>query len=145
LWSRCCRCFLVLFFALFIGVLLVAARSALAAGVEDASRGELLLRARTGGVYHSAVQLEGRAQLQISGMIAQVVLEQRFRNDSSEWMEGIYVFPLPERAAVNQLRLVIAERIIVGKIRERAEAEAVYRKARQEGRKASLVEQQRHP
>jgi Ca-activated chloride channel family protein len=53
------------------------------------------------------------------------------------------VFPLPETAAVDHLLMKAGERTIEGQIRERAQAKAEYRQARVEGRKASLVEQER--
>ncbi|MCZ6830176.1 MAG: marine proteobacterial sortase target protein [Gammaproteobacteria bacterium] len=142
-WWRWFRYFVVLFFSVVIGVLVFAARTVDASGMEEVSRGELLLLAPSGGAVHAAVQLHSKVHLQISGMVAQVQVEQRFRNATDQWLEGVYVFPLPENAAVNQLRLVIGERVIVGEIKERAEAKKIYQQARREGKKASLVEQQR--
>lgn len=55
-------------------------------------------------------------------------------------MEGIYVFPLRETAAVDHLRMKVGERIIEGEIKERAEAKKVYEQAKQEGKRTSLVE-----
>jgi Ca-activated chloride channel family protein len=143
LWWRWFRCFLLLLCIAVAGVLIFAARSAAASVTEDVSRGELLLRVPGGGAYSGAVQLRSKVHVQVSGMVAQVELEQHFRNDSDQWLEGVYVFPLPDNAAVNRLELVIGERIIVGEIRERAEAREMYRQAKREGRKAGLVEQQR--
>jgi Ca-activated chloride channel family protein len=68
---------------------------------------------------------------------------QRFRNDSLDWVEGLYVFPLPEGAAVDQLRMKIGERVIEGVIRERETARVEYERAKDSGRRASLVEQER--
>jgi len=52
--------------------------------------------------------------MKISGMLARVSVIQRFRNPAATWAEGIYVFPLPESAAVDRLRLRIGERLIEG-------------------------------
>ena len=57
--------------------------------------------------------------------------------------EGIYVFPLPEDAAVDRLRMTVGDRLIEGVIQERAAAKAQYEQAKHEGRRASLVEQER--
>ena len=58
-------------------------------------------------------------------------------------MEGMYVFPLPTDSAVDQLRMQVGERTIVGEIRERAAAHAAYEQAQARGPPASLVDQQR--
>ncbi|MCB1845671.1 MAG: marine proteobacterial sortase target protein, partial [Halioglobus sp.] len=60
-----------------------------------------------------------------------------------EWVEGVYVFPLPEAAAVDRLRMRAGERVVEGEIREKENAKKEYESARNEGRRASLVGQQR--
>src|SRR5204863_8925138 len=52
-------------------------------------------------------------------------------------------FPLPEDAAVDTLRMTIGQRVIEGEIKERKEAEKVYEQAKSEGKKASLLTQER--
>lgn len=79
----------------------------------------------------------------VNGMIARVTVRQSFRNDSAEWVEARYTFPLPETAAVDRLHMWAGEREIVGQIQPREKARATFAKASREGRKASLVEQQR--
>ena len=79
----------------------------------------------------------------ISGLIARTTVSQQFTNPSSEWAEGVYVFPLPEQAAVDHLRMRIGERIIEGQIQERAEAKKTYAKAKAKGQRVSLLEQER--
>ncbi|HEY7922146.1 MAG TPA: marine proteobacterial sortase target protein, partial [Vicinamibacteria bacterium] len=68
---------------------------------------------------------------------------QRFRNPTAQWREGVYVFPLPDKAAVDRLRMQVGERVIEGLIQERSAAKATFDAAKREGRKASLVEQER--
>jgi Ca-activated chloride channel family protein len=53
------------------------------------------------------------------------------------------VFPLPDKAAVDHMRLYIGDRHIEGEIHEKEQARKAYEQAKQEGRKTSLVEQQR--
>jgi len=103
--------------------------------------GSLLLRMQSG--YHVATRMNTDIDLQVSGLVAHVSVQQRFLNDGTEWVEGIYVFPLPDDAAVNRLRMHIGERIIEGEIREREKARKEYEQAKIQGKKASLVEQQR--
>jgi Ca-activated chloride channel family protein len=79
----------------------------------------------------------------VSGLLARVRVRQAFHNPGSAWAEAVYVFPLPEQAAVDRLRMRIGERIIEGEIQERESARQQYAQARQEGRRAALVEQER--
>jgi len=79
----------------------------------------------------------------ISGLIVRTTVSQTFHNPSTEWAEGIYVFPLPEQAAVDHLRMRIGERVIEGIIQERAEAKKTYDQAKRKGQRASLLEQER--
>ncbi len=111
--------------------------------MDDVSRGELLFRSTSQGEYVPATQLDMDVDIQVSGMIARVRLKQEFENTGSEWAEGVYVFPLPENAAVDELLMHVGERVIVGEIKERAKARATYEKAKAEGKRTSLVEQQR--
>jgi Ca-activated chloride channel family protein len=103
--------------------------------------GSLLLKMQNG--YRVATRVNTDASMQISGLIARVSVRQSFRNDGSEWVEGVYVFPLPDTAAVDRLRMHIGERFIEGEIREKEQAKKEYEQAKQEGKKASLVEQER--
>ena len=89
------------------------------------------------------IALDTKVQMDITGSINRVTVKQSFTNPSNEWAEGVYVFPLPEDSAVDQLRMYIDERIIEGQIHEKKEAKKIYEKAKQEGKSASLVEQQR--
>jgi Ca-activated chloride channel family protein len=103
--------------------------------------GSLLIRMQSG--YVVATRVNTSIDAKISGIVARVSVRQEFRNDGSDWVEGIYVFPLPDEAAVDHLRMHIGERFIEGEIREKAQAKKAYEAAKAEGRKASLVEQER--
>mgnify|MGYP001812954971 CR=1 FL=1 len=108
---------------------------------EEMSAGGLLLRDSEG--LREAPTLSTTVSIEVSGLIARTRISQRFGNPTDAWIEGVYVFPLPERSTVDGLRMRIGERIIEGRVEERARARATYRKAAAEGRKASLVEQER--
>ncbi len=110
---------------------------------EGVSGGRLLLRAQGAVDYTGALQQGSDVRLDINGLIATVRLEQRFTNDTDSFVEALYVFPLPETAAVRYMEMQIGERRIVGKVREKAEAKKLYEQARKAGKKASLVSQQR--
>ncbi len=107
----------------------------------DVQSGTLLLRMQAGIV--AATRTNTDITMDISGLVARVSVRQEFRNAGGEWAEGIYVFPLPDAAAVDRMRLHIGDRFIEGEIREKDQARKEYESARNEGRKASLVEQQR--
>jgi Ca-activated chloride channel family protein len=80
---------------------------------------------------------------QISGYIATVDVTQQFHNPYDQKIEAVYVFPLPQNAAINEFIMTIGERRIRGIIRERQEAEEIYRQARSQGHVASLLTQER--
>ena len=80
---------------------------------------------------------------QISGYIATVDVTQQFHNPYDEKIEAIYVFPLPQNAAINEFIMTIGERRIRGIIREREEAEKIYQQAKSQGYVASLLTQER--
>ncbi|MBK7405440.1 MAG: VWA domain-containing protein [Phycisphaerales bacterium] len=79
----------------------------------------------------------------IGGLIASTVVTQQFVNPYDAKIEAVYVFPLPENAAVNEFVMTIGERRIRGIIRDRAEAEQMYAEARAQGYVASLLTQER--
>ena len=79
----------------------------------------------------------------IAGVIADVKVSQVYKNTGQKPLEAIYVFPASTRAAVYGMKMTIGERTIVAEVRERDEARAAYEQARQEGKSASLLEQQR--
>jgi len=95
------------------------------------------------GIHVNALLLETDVNFDVSGIVVRVTVKQRFRNTGSMWAEGIYIFPLPENAAVDHFKLHLGERQIEGQIQERALAKKTYEAAKNQGRQAGLVEQQR--
>ncbi len=79
----------------------------------------------------------------IAGVIADVKVVQVYRNTGQKPIEAVYVFPGSTRAAVHGLKMTIGTRTIEAQIQERDQARATYEAAKQEGRTASLLEQQR--
>src|SRR4028118_1656611 len=79
----------------------------------------------------------------IAGNLSRVELTQTFENPFTEPLEAIYVFPLPDEAAVDDMEIKIGDRIIKGNIKKREEAQAIYEQAKQQGRTAGLLEQER--
>ena len=79
----------------------------------------------------------------VAGYIASVAVTQQYENPYADKIEAVYVFPLPQDAAVSEFVMTVGERRIRGLIREREEAEQLYAEARQQGYVASLLTQER--
>ena len=82
-------------------------------------------------------------KVNITGFIARATVTQTFYNPYNENIEAVYVFPLPHTAAIDAMTMKIGERNIIGVIKRRAEARAIYEQAIQQGQTASLLEQER--
>ena len=135
-----------------VGLVLTLAAAALPAPLQEeqpaesprlATSGRFLMRRASGEAWTMAPNLATEASFRVAGVVARATVRQRFQNATDGWVEGVYVFPLPENAAVDHLLMKVSEREIEGQIREREQAKAEYQQARSEGKKASLVEQER--
>jgi Ca-activated chloride channel homolog len=86
---------------------------------------------------------ETTADVSIAGVIARVQVHQLFENTGRVPIEAVYVFPASTRAAVHGVRMKIGQRTIEAKIDKKAAARESYETARREGKRASLLEQER--
>ena len=111
------------------------------ASLADARIGSLLLR--DGEQYVEAPRLATDIDITVSGPTSRARVTQIFNNPTKNWVEAIYVNPLPDGGAVDTLKMVIGDRIVVGEIKERVEAKVIYEAAKRSGRKATLIEQER--
>ena len=84
-----------------------------------------------------------RVDISVSGVIADVKVRQIYRNEGAPPINASYVFPASTRAAVYSMRMQIGNEVIVAKIKEREKAKQEFEKAKEEGKSASLLEQQR--
>jgi Ca-activated chloride channel family protein len=82
-------------------------------------------------------------QAEITGFLSRVKVTQEFENNFAEKIEAVYVFPLPNNAAVDEMTMRIGERLVRGKIMKREEAREVYEAAKSNGQVASLLDQER--
>jgi len=87
--------------------------------------------------------LDTQVMLFVRGMILRGKVTQRFHNPQPSCIEAVYAFPLPEDAAVDTLKMTVGERVIEGDILEKQQAEKTYQRAKSEGKKASLLSQER--
>ncbi len=83
------------------------------------------------------------AEVNIAGVIADVKVTQVYKNSGISTLEAIYIFPASTRAAVNGMKMTIGERTIEAKIEKKDKARQDYEAAKQAGKSASLLEQQR--
>lgn len=80
---------------------------------------------------------------EINGMLANIRMQQTFRNPSQEWVNGVYVFPLPEDAAIDGLTLWVDGRRIRANIEEKTQAQKTFDNAQAAGQQAALLKQSR--
>ena len=109
--------------------------------LDNIESGQLLMRA--GNELSSAILLSTDIKIAVAGSSSRTIVSQRFINTGETWAEGVYVFPIGENAAVDTLKLRIGDRFIEGIIKEKQEAKVIYEEAKAEGKKTSLIEQQK--
>ena len=110
--------------------------------LKDITRGTLISRNEQGELEDIPL-LNSEIHSEVTGQIARTTIIQHFKNPAASWMEALYLFPLPHDAAVDQMKMTVGDRIIEGQVKEREEAKATYEKAKSEGKRAALVEQDR--
>jgi Ca-activated chloride channel homolog len=107
----------------------------------DARSGALLLKTDDG--YTDAPRLGTDIDITVSGPTARTRVTQVFRNPTDHWMEAVYVYPLPAGGAVDTLKMVVGDHIVVGDIKAREQARVIYDNAKRDGKTAALTEQER--
>src|SRR5215475_1799664 len=80
---------------------------------------------------------------EVSGSLTRVTVTQEFHNPFQDKIEAVYVFPLPQSAAVDDMTMIVGDRTIKGRIKRREEAQAIYKAAREAGHTAGLLDQER--
>lgn len=96
-----------------------------------------------GSQQYAAEALSTNIEMSVSGPILRAKVTQTFHNTSQVWLEGKYTFPLPELAVVDQLNMVIGDRVVKGEIKEKHAAKKAYNKARANGQRTSLLSHHR--
>jgi Ca-activated chloride channel family protein len=113
------------------------------ARLSEIGRPSLLFRTHESSQFAFAPTVTTEVRITVGGLVARASVSQTFRNPNDDWVEGVYVFPLPENAAVDHLKLKVGERVIEGQIKEREQALRIYRAAKRQGKKAGLLEGER--
>ena len=123
-------------FIFLVAVLLVSFNS-------RAQSPKLELFDSSGASVAPAIILKSDANMTLTGLINHVVVKQTYQNDNPFAVNARYVFPLPDESAVHAMTMHIGERVIKGQIDKKVEAEKKYQAAKNAGKQAALVRQQR--
>src|SRR5688572_23806568 len=92
----------------------------------------------------AALPLAGvKISARVADRVAQVTMEQSFRNPFSEALEAVYIFPLAGGSAVSAFEMKVGDRVIHGVVKERGQARQDYQDAVKRGKRAALLEQDR--
>ena len=128
----------------FIALLILSTSiTSVQAGSGAPTPGSLQIVGKDGTVSAFCPLKHTDVRAEVSGAIARVTVTQEFVNTSEDKIEAIYVFPLPQNAAVDEMTMQVGERKIRGIIKERGEARKIYEQARQTGHVAALLDQER--
>lgn len=107
------------------------------------TQGELKVVDKKGKVRSQCPLKHTDVKADISGFITRVNVEQEFQNPFDETIEAVYVFPLPQNAAVDRMVMIIGKRTIKGVIKKKEEARKIYDAAKKAGKTAALLDQER--
>ncbi len=126
-----------------IATLAALSGTARATATREPTQGTLLI-ASAEGPTDEVFPLEHTAvHARLLGFVAQVRVAQTFNNPFREPLEAVYVFPLPQNAAVGEMSIRIGDRVVKGIIKTREEARAIYEEARREGKTTARLDQER--
>ncbi len=109
---------------------------------EESSSAELVFNTKEGREL-PALLLDTQISGSVSGLVSTITITQQYRNESDEWVNGQYRFPLPEDAAVDSLTLETDGRILQGVVKEKKQAQQEFQAAKKSGKKAGLLKQHR--
>jgi len=129
-------------FGLALIALAIISTSGLAQSTEDKTLAPYFFVQGDPSVDHLPLK-DTRVEISVSGVIADVKVVQTYRNEGLRPINAAYVFPASTRAAVYGMRMHIGNEVIVAKIKEREQAKQDFEKAKEEGKSASLLEQDR--
>ncbi|MEO7329631.1 MAG: VIT domain-containing protein, partial [Minicystis sp.] len=139
---RTLRIAILLSFSLVLSLVFSLALS-LGLSTEAHAEGALIARAPNGedrGLFPlTRTDVKG----EIQGQVISMEVTQRFENKFAESIEAVYVFPLPNDAAVDDMEMHVGDRVVHAEIRTRDAARSAYDNARQRGQRAALLEQER--
>lgn len=107
------------------------------------SSGELRIRSSDGKILGACPLQHTDVDADIAGYITRVHVRQAFANPLDHNIEAVYVFPLPQDSAVDDMVMTVGDRRIVGRVQEKSLARKTYDTAKSTGHVASLLDQER--
>ncbi|MGD9835109.1 MAG: VIT domain-containing protein [Piscinibacter sp.] len=141
--SRTGRVVIAVLFAIWAFALTVAWSPAFADDAQ-APRAEGPYFAVAGDPSVDALPLKStKVDVRIAGVIADVTVTQRYRNEGQRPIEARYVFPGSTHAAVHAMQVRLAGRVLHAKIEEKQRARIRHETAKREGKTSALLEQER--
>jgi Ca-activated chloride channel family protein len=137
--------FFLFLYVLAISVSLAAAQSDTPEpfGPNQVGQGCLMYRSPISGAYETIPLTHTDVAFDVRGLVASATVTQQYVNSSTTPIEAVYVFPLPHDSAIYDLEIRIGNRIIRSEIHEREEAKRIYQTAKDDGKRAALLEQER--
>lgn len=81
-----------------------------------------------------------RVNVEIINQVAKTSIDQVFINDYPRDIEGVFIFPLPEEAAISEFSMYIGEKKVVGEILDREKARRIYEDIVRRMRDPALLE-----
>lgn len=124
-------------------LLLVFVCLAAGAAAQAVTEGSLFASDRNGKELGACPLKTTSVKADISGFLARVNVRQEFENKFNTPIEAVYVFPLSQKGAVDQMTMTVGSRVTRGRIMRREEARQTYETARSEGKAAALLDQER--
>ena len=98
---------------------------------------------KEGQQIFEAPTLKTDVSVKVQGLVSTTTVRQYFINPTKEHTEAVYLFPLPDKSAVDHLRMLVGDRAINGIVQRKDEAEKTYQNAKNSGEKASLISSSR--
>ena len=76
-------------------------------------------------------------------MIADIHVRQSYANEGNSPINACYVFPASTKVTVHGMQMQIGDQLITAKIKEKEEAKEEFEQAKEEGKSASLLSEER--
>lgn len=129
--------------AISIHLLRAASKQGAMWAASSESGGELRIRGKKGEILGACPLQHTDVDADIVGSVTRVRVRQTFANPLDQKVEAVYVFPLPENSAVDEMTMTIGSSRIVGKVKPKEQARKTYEAAKAAGHVASLLDQER--
>jgi len=140
---RACGAVSVVFLATTLAQALLGPIPAVQAAEADTGGGQLQILDAEGKPVGACPLKYTDVEADIVGFVGRVTVTQTFHNPLDRKIEAVYVFPLPQDAAVDDMVMTVGDHRIIGQIKPRDEAREIYDAAKAAGHVASLLDQER--